>query len=154
MRKILIILLSFIPLVAIGQSISVSNILKVAKMDRESFEIYAMDKGFVFYEFEENVNIKGLRMFRGGYGSEEYLSNYSKYFGYKHATNYQMRNTKRLSSIYKELKTLGFKLVDSKGLENDSYGMQYEKNYERGTKEELNIYIKSDWVEIAYSMSK
>ena len=49
--KKLILLLLFIPLVAIGQSISVSNILKVAKMDRESFEIYAMDKGFVLSIF-------------------------------------------------------------------------------------------------------
>ena len=144
----------FIPLVAIGQSISVSNILKVAKMDRESFEIYAMDKGFVFNEFEEDEDFKGLRMFKGEYGSEEYLTNYSKYFWYKHSANYQTANTKRLSSIYKELKTLGFKLVDSKGLENDSYGFQYVKNYERGTKEVLNINIKSDWVEIGYKVRK
>ena len=152
--KKLILLLLYIPLVAIGQSISVSNILKVAKMDRESFEIYAMDKGFVFNEFEEDEDFKGLRMFKGEYGSEEYLTNYSKYFFYKYSTNYQTRNTKRLSSIYKELKTLGFKLVDSKGLENDSYGYQYVKNYERGTKEELDIYIKSDWVEIGYQVRK
>jgi hypothetical protein len=151
--KKLILLLLFIPLVAIGQSISVSNILKVAKMDRESFEIYAMDKGFVFHKVEEDEHIKGLIMFKGGYGGE-YLSNYSKFFGNKHSTNYQTYNTKRLSSIYKELKTLGFKLVDSKGLENNSDGFQYEKNYQRGTKEGINIYIKSDWVEIAYSVRK
>ena len=151
--KKLILLLLFIPLVAIGQSISVSNILKVAKMDRESFEIYAMDKGFVFHKVEEDEHIKGLTMFKGGYGGE-YVSNYSKFFGDKHSTNYQTYNTKRLSSIYKELKTLGFKLVDSKGLENDSYGYQYVKNYERGTKEELDIYIKSDWVEIGYQVRK
>ena len=153
MKKLILILL-FIPLVAIGQSISVSNILKVAKMDRESFEIYAMDKGFVFYEFTDDEDVKGLRMSRGEYESVEYLSNYSKFGWYKHSANYQTANTKRLSSIYKELKTLGFKLVDSKGLENDSNGMQYAKNYERGTKEELNIYIKSYWVEIAYSVRK
>jgi len=152
MKKLLLLLL-FIPLVAIGQSISVSNILKVAKMDRESFEIYAMDKGFVFHKVEEDEHIKGLTMFKGGYGGE-YLSNYSKFFGDKHSINYQTYNTKRLSSIYKELKTLGFKLVDSKGLENNSDGFQYEKNYQRGTKEGINIYIKSDWVEIAYSVRK
>ena len=149
MKKLILILL-FIPLVAIGQSISVSNILKVAKMDRESFEIYAMDKGFVFHKVKEDEDIKGLTMYRGGNGSFEYLSNYSKYFSYKYAANYQTSNTKRLSTIYKELKTLGFKLVDSKGLENSSDGFQYEKNYQRGTKESLNIYIKSDWVEIGY----
>ena len=153
MKKLILILL-FIPLVAIGQSISVSNILKVAKMDRESFEIYAMDKGFVFNEFEEDENFKGLSMFKGEYGSEEYLTNYSKYFWYKQSVNYQTANTKRLSSIYKELKTLGFKLVDSNGVENDSYGFQYVKNYERGTKEVLNINIKSDWVEIGYKVRK
>ena len=152
MKKLILILL-FIPLVAIGQNISVSNILKVAKMDRESFEIYAMDKGFVFHKVEEDEHIKGLTMFKGGYGGE-YLSNYSKFYLYKHSTNYQTYNTKRLSSIYKELKTLGFKLVDSKGLENNSNGFQYEKNYQRGTKEGINIYIKSDWVEIAYSVRK
>ena len=153
MKKLLLLLL-FIPLVAIGQNISVSNLLKVAKMDRESFEIYAMDRGFVFENVKEDEDIKGLTMFRGGPGSEEYLSNYSKYFSYKYAANYQTSNTKRLSSIYKELKTLGFKLVDSKGRENDSDGFQYEKNYERGTKELLNIYIKSDWVEIGYNLRK
>ena len=65
MKKLLLLLL-FIPLVAIGQSISVSNILKVAKMDRESFEIYAMDKVFVFNEFEEDEDFKGLRIIEIG----------------------------------------------------------------------------------------
>ena len=87
-------------------------------MDRESFEIYAMDKGFVFNEFEEDENFKGLRMFRGGYGREEYLTNYSKFYSYKYSTNYQTANTKRLSSIYKELKTLGFDVLTTVG-END-----------------------------------
>jgi hypothetical protein len=151
--KKLILLLLFIPLVAIGQNISVSNILKVAKMDRESFEIYAMDRGFVFHKVEEDEDIKGLVMFRGDIGSEEYLSNHSKYFGYKSYSCYQTYNTKRLSSIYKELKTLGFKLVDSKGLEKDSDGYQYVKNYKRGTKEMLDIYIKSDCVFIDYIRS-
>ena len=116
-------------------------------MDGESFEIYAIDKGFAFYEFEEDDDIKGLIMVKGEIGSEEYLTNYSIYFWFKYAANYQTANTNRLSSIYKELKTLGFKLVDSKGLKN---GSQYVKNYERGTKEELKIFIKSDWVEISY----
>jgi hypothetical protein len=121
--------------------------IKVAKMDRESFEIYAMDKGFEFFEFKEDDDTKGLIMVKGEYGSEEFLTNYSIFFWLKYAVVYQTANTNRLSSIYKELKTLGFKLVDSEALKN---GSQYKKNYERGTKEELDIYIESDWVEISY----
>ena len=154
MKNIFYTLVLLISFASFGQNIYVSDLLKVAKMDRESFEIYTMDRGFVFNELQENENFKGLAMFRGDAGSEEYLTNYSKFYSYKYSTNYQTANPKRLSSIYKELKTLGFKLVDSKGLENHSNGFQYEKNYERGTKEVLNIYIKSDWVEIGYSVRK
>ena len=39
--KKLIVLLLFFPLVSFGQ-ISISDLIKVAKMDRESFEIYAL----------------------------------------------------------------------------------------------------------------
>ena len=56
--KKLILLLLFIPLVSFGQ-ISISDLIKVGKMDMESFEIYALEKGYRFEDLQNtDSNIK------------------------------------------------------------------------------------------------
>ena len=146
----------FLSSVGFGQ-ISMSQLIKVAKMDKETFEIYAMDRGFNFSNLDDHEGVKGLIMLKkSGAYNYELLTSYSKYFKFKYASNYQFSRTDkdRLLSIYKELKALGFKLGNSRvidGDQDDEDVYRYEKNYERGD-ESINIYIKSDKVKILYKM--
>jgi hypothetical protein len=129
--------------VAYGQ-VSIQELISVSKMDSEGFEIYAMNKGFSFHNLKNNENTEGIAMFNGKIGNERYLIWYSKYFNDKYASNYQTANTSELVELYKEIGSLGFKL-DSR----QERGEFYNKSYSRG-KEKLEIFIKTNWVEISY----
>ena len=144
MNKLLFIF-SFLCSVTYGQ-ISIQELISVSKMDSEGFEIYAMSKGFSFYELDNKENAKGITMFKGEYGNERYLTWYSKYFNEKNHSNYQTGNTSELQKLFKELGALGFKLEDRSQF--DGY---YTKDYSRRGKENVAIFIRPDWVEIGYS---
>tara|TARA_B110000046_G_scaffold120986_1_gene127603 strand:+ start:396 stop:839 length:444 start_codon:yes stop_codon:yes gene_type:complete len=146
--KLLFFLFSFLCSVAYGQ-ISIQELISESKMDSEGFEIYALNKGFSFYKLVNDEDFKGIAMFNGGEdGNERYLIWYSKFFNDKNHSSYQTANTSELEKLYKELGSLGFKL-DRRG----EFEEFYTKDYSRG-KENVAIFIKTDWVEIAYSSSE
>ena len=151
--KKLILLLIFIPLVSFGQ-ITISDIIKVGKMDLESFEIYALEKGFRFdnIENEEENNLYGLTMSKVEGQRTEYLSYYQKFFGVAdRAVNYQGPVQEKLVSIYKELKSLGYEMHGMS--ESESNGKTYfGKEYIKNGYETIYILISHDdlTVEINY----
>ena len=152
MKNIFLILL-FIPLVSYGQ-ISISDLIKVGKMDLESFEIYALEKGFRFNKIEndEEDNLYGLGMKKPDGQRTEYLTNYQKYYGdAARAVNYQGPIQEKLVSIYKELKSLGFEMYDMSEYENDGK-TYFLKEYIKNGGEEITIYIFPDGLtcEISY----
>tara|TARA_A100001035_G_scaffold277331_1_gene273957 strand:- start:3485 stop:3949 length:465 start_codon:yes stop_codon:yes gene_type:complete len=143
--KKLILLLLFIPLVSFGQ-ISISDLIKVGKMDMESFEIYALEKGYRFEDLQNTDSNKGLKMKKSNGSRAEFLTLYS---------NPSLVNVKykgpvqeRLVSKYKELKSLGFKIYRTFEWNDEKI---YVKEYERsGPKnyvtERLQIEIYSDGI--------
>ena len=150
--KKLILLLLFIPLFSFGQ-ISISDMIKVGKMDRESFEIYALEKGYRFEKITNEENYDGLTMSISGGKRTEYLSQYSKWPGRSFNVSYQGPAQERLSSIYKELRSLNFVLVNTavKKFDGDESGT-YVKTYKKGDKESVIIYVFEDGMtcEIGY----
>ena len=147
MKNLLLILLVFVCNIVFSQT-TITELINVAKMDSESFEIYAMNKGYSFNKFTDNEYIQGISMFQGEYGSEKYLTKYTNFFGEKNTSNYQTANTNELSKLYIELDTLGFK-ISWKGQRKENF----VKEYTRGN-EFLNIYIKQNWLEIGYHSGK
>jgi hypothetical protein len=147
MKNLLLILLVFVCNIAFSQT-TITQLINVAKMDSESFEIYAMNKGYRFYEYLDKEDAQGISMFQGEYGTEKYLIKYLEFFGKKNSVNYQTANTNELSKLYIELDALGFKL-NWKGQRDENF----VKEYTRGN-ESLNIFIKQNWLEIGYNSGK
>ena len=147
---------------------SIKNLISMSKLNIENFEIYAIDKGYSFYEYDKHNdtinNFIGKRYVlsmtnNGEYGNERYIAliRYEKYAfgkpsGIDIKVNYQTAYLNELNQIYNELKSLGFNLYTS---ENDG---SYNKYYSRTLKNNLgeNIYdyvvikISKDWLEIIY----
>ena len=138
--KKLILLLLFIPLVSLGQ-ISISDLIKVAKMDRESFEIYALENGYSYSNKKVEDEMEYLGMDKGSGYNYKILTHYTKYGPFSYASNY-VGPQEGLVNIYKELKNLGFTLDDAKESfvsEKRYYLKSYIKNDEL-----VNIYIYTD----------
>ena len=151
MKKLLLLLL-FIPLVSFGQ-ISISDIIKVGKMDLESFEIYALEKGFRHNKIDKTEDsFYGLEMKKSDGIRTEYLTNYQKYgISNRRAAIYQGPIQERLVSIYKELKSLGYEMHGMS--ESESNGKTYfGKEYIKNGYETIYILISHDdlTVEINY----
>ena len=149
--KKLILLLLFIPLVSFGQ-ISISDLIKVGKMDMESFEIYALEKGYRFEDLQNKDSYKGLKMKKSNGSRTEFLTLYLDH----NIVNVKYKGPvqERLVSIYKELKSLGFK-IDRTFEWNDE--KIYVKEYSRSGPQnswrdllEINIYSDGIYCEIHY----
>ena len=138
--KKLIVLLLFIPLVSFGQ-ISISDLIKVAKMDGESFEIYALENGYSYGNKKVEDEMEYLEMNKGSGSNYKILTHYRKFASYSYASNYAGPQ-EGLVNIYKELKNLGFTLYDAKESfvnEERYYLKSYRKNDEL-----VDIYIYTD----------
>ena len=95
MKKL--ILLLFIPLISLssfGQG-EVTQLMRIAKMDLEKFEVFAIDNNYKFDNFDDDENVRGLSMVRGYGDQPEYLTVYEKLYTYKYASGYQGGNHKK-----------------------------------------------------------
>ncbi len=144
MKKIMFLFLLILSTnISIGQ-ISIQELIQIGNMDSETFEIFAIDRGYSFYKFHNNTNYKGIMMTKVEGGTTRYIACYSLFYSSDKVSNYQTSNINELKSIYQELKKIGFVLESSEDV--DGF---YNKVYNRG-KESIRVYIKSDWVEIGY----
>ncbi len=120
-------------------------------MDLEKFEVFAFENNYKFEKFHDEENVRGLSMVRG-YGKQtEYLTVYEKLYNYKYGSVYQGGKQKRLPTIYKELKKLGFKLFNTSNFKSSNESIPYLKEYKRGAKELINVFIFEDGVTIEMS---
>jgi hypothetical protein len=145
--KLLLLIFSLSCSVALGQ-ISIQELISVSKMDSESFEIYALKKGFNFYRLKNDEHTKGIGMqqFISEKEITRYLFCYSKFFDVRYHSNYQTSQTNELQKLYQDLGLLGFKLVDRREFED-----RYVKSYSRGN-ETVSIHIYHDWIEVGYTI--
>ena len=152
MKKL--ILLLFIPLISLssfGQG-EVTQLMRIAKMDLEKFEVFALENNYKFKKFDDKESYRGLSMVRGTGDQTEYLTVYDKFFEFKYSSSYQAGKQKRLPNIYQELEKLGFKLVDMSNYSSSKSEVNsYRKQYKRGNKEFMTIHIMDDGVTIEMS---
>ena len=83
----------------------------------------------------------------------EYLSNYLKYgFEGERKATYQGPMQERLTSLYKEIKSLGFEVSEMYEYKADNEKNYFVKDYKKNDYEEIIIYIFPDGltVEINY----
>ena len=142
MKTTLLFLSVFLSAICYSQ-ITVSDLIKVAQMDRESFEIYAMSLDFKFNRIHEGLEINGLHMQRGN----TLLKHYTEYFGESNVATYVTDKEKDVLKWYQELKVLGFELMDTgKAEATEAYKKEYLKMNEK-----VVIYVDTDFVQMTYS---
>ena len=111
--KIKILLTLLISTISYAQ-ISLNDMKSILKMDYDSFETFAMNKGFVFNKIckndEECVNYG-----KGKGDKTKYITLYTKLSKslYKKKVNYQTYNETEYLLIKKQMKEQGFRLLDS-----------------------------------------
>ena len=147
MKTTLLFLSVFLSVSLFGQ-ITVSELIKIAQMDRESFELYALNNGYEFHKAGETENQSKIIMVKGQKPKEVYLYHADRYFSKRYHSLYDTYNKKDLGLWYFQLEELGFILTNK-----EFVGSTYAKDYTRG-KETISIYQKKENLEIAYSMDK
>ena len=138
--KKLILLLLFIPLVSFGQ-ISISDLIKVAKMDRESFEIYALENGYSYGKSTKDGIFESLEMKKGSGYNFKFLEHITKIESMPYKSTYTGPQ-EGLVNIYKELKNLGFTVDKTQEILYDD-GSKYFKSYIKND-ELVELYITAD----------
>ena len=113
---------------------SLSEIIKVNKMDMDQFETYAISKGYEFHKFQKDENYNGQSYVKGTGKSTKYLTLYDSYFSYGTNVTYQTSSSTELLNIKNQLKSLGFNFFNS-GTSGESQYKEY-----KNSKYELSIY--------------
>ena len=155
MKKLILLLLfvqsfSYSQDISLGQ-ISISELIKVAKMDRESFEIYALENGYSYNNKIVKDEMESLRMNKGSGSNYKLLEHFTKFGPSSYASSY-FGPQEGLVNIYKELKNLGFTLDDAKEL-FISEERHYLKSYIKNDKF-VDIYISTDGYDLSIHYSE
>ena len=123
--------------------ISVSQLIRIDKMDMESFEIYAIEQGYTFNKVIDSELEEGLLFLKYDKytGITRYLSKFSKWYSAKSHSSYNAHdNNSELSSIYRSLKELGFKLSET---EYNKHGADLIKTYVKG-EAEIRVFVTKE----------
>jgi len=132
---------------------TVSEMIRVYKMDMDQFETFAISKGYEFYRFERNEEkYNGICYIKGVGNETKYITHHDKYFSYGSHVNYQTGNTNEILNLKKQIKSLGYKLFNSSFIKNN-----IKEEIYRNTTFELVIYThppndeyNSVWYEIGF----
>ena len=153
MKRLLVLLL--IPLFSLssfGQKID--QLIKISK-DLETFEIYALENGYEFHRMQAKSGLSFQKVtiinHRSLETKTEYLSSIFTNDDDSSFITYQGQGQEELPDIYRELKKLGFKLVNTEAVElfksvdivDDDIDW-YVKEYSRGDTEKISVYIASN----------
>jgi hypothetical protein len=145
-----------------GQSFSLSELIKMSKMDVEGFDTYVTSKGFVFLHDNNDENVTGvtygLNPSRSANGTaDKYITLYSKYFEeFKNCIVYQstqFQNKTEYSKIKSQIKLLGFIFIESKvvpDLNGANDGISFNKFVYRKGKSEVALYGTSSGFELGF----
>ena len=132
------------PVLCFGQEISLKELISIANMDSESFEIYVMNKGYEFNELKKRSDKEGITV-REGITMDSFKKNimryitwYSKFYDFKRASMYTTYSKSELINIYNELKSLNFELLE-RIEKDDTYIKRYESS---DSKKEVKIIVK------------
>ena len=125
-----------------------TELIQVAKMDRESFEIYAIDKGYSYYDILITDKINSLVVKRNEWG-QEFLRHNTKH---RNATlaSHETSRVCLLPRWYSNLEAIGFRLNDTREFQG-AYVKVYTKEKTNLPKEDFTIYIREDSIQIDYN---
>jgi hypothetical protein len=147
----------FFALTSFGQSFSISELIKMAKMDVDTFDSYVTSKGFAFHLEENDNDVQGLEYAfeiskKDLLRAEKFITLYQRYFNYRYAIHYQTLSKKEYVNIKNQIKVLGFKLKDSGIYEDDDGTASTHFEYIKGNAT-ISIFADYKTYEINYMVS-
>lgn len=129
-------------------------------MDTDSFDTYVSSKGFTYLKNKtENRYVGvtyGLNSNQDGNGrADKYISLFTEYYNYKYAITYQssLQSSfkKEYSNIKKQIKSLGFKLIDT-GTTTGDNNLEFNSFVYKKGKAEVNLFTSLSGFEITYTV--
>lgn len=139
-----------------GQTFSMLELIKMSKMNPESFDTYVSKKGFVFTGEVNSNNFDGIQYaleYNPDYKTAmKFITLYSRYNNSYFGINYQTLSNSDYVKIKEQIKTLGFKFKESR-----SYSDQNEKPFncfvysKYRSAGEIIIYSSVDNYQITYT---
>jgi hypothetical protein len=116
MKYIFSLLLIFSFNISFGQ-MTVSEMMRVYKMDLDQFETYSISKGFQFLEVTSNENYFGHKYGKGPGKNTKYLTLYTNFFKHGKYLTYQTSNSNEYLNFKNDLKSKGFIVSSTKSFE-------------------------------------
>lgn len=139
-----------------SQSFSLSDLIKMAKMDDDEFDTFVSSKKFVFLEEKSGRDINGVtyayqpNQFGNG-KANKFVTLYSRFYGKLWHISYQTLDNIEYSKIKSQIKPLGFKFIESK-IEKGDDGEQFNFfKYIKG-KSTITLYVSLNKYEINYTV--
>lgn len=148
--KFKFLLLFFISTINYAQ-ITLNDMKTIIKMDFDSFETFAMKRGFSYQEIEETDALEKVVYMKGRGEKTKYITLYKKYFDFnKKNVVYQTDNQNEYLLFKKQLKEQGFSLFDTYQFEEK--GVLFKKY--RDKKYELTLATgKNETNTVTYEIS-
>lgn len=99
-----------------GQSFSLPELVRMSKMNVESFDSYVTSRGYVFLEQEKDEYVEGVNYGLNPDTSDKsratkFITLHSIYYNFKYHIYYQTSNKSEYVRIKEQIKSLGFKLM-------------------------------------------
>lgn len=142
-----------------GQNFSMPELIKMSKMDTDTFDTYVTSRGFVFFEEENKKNVEGVsyalnisRIDKSK--ASKFITLYQIYYDSRYSISYQTSNRQEYLNIKSQIKNLGFRLENSKvfngEIKNGSSANHFE--YKKG-KATIDLYAGSTNFEIDFELN-
>ena len=89
---------------------TMSEVMKIYKMDFDQFETYATNKGYQLKKFDRDEDVNGIVYVKGVGKQTKYLKLYDKFYSWGNTFDYETNNLTEVSNIKNQSINLGFKL--------------------------------------------
>ena len=138
-----------------GQSFSLTDLIKMSKMNVDDFDTYVTAKGYAFHEEIDETNRQGV-----GYAynldsytlkATKFIELYQRHYNNRYFIYYQTLDKKEYLNIKNQIKALGFTLKDTSVFKSDNGKVSNNFVYRKG-KAEIDIYARYNSFEINYGV--
>jgi hypothetical protein len=136
-RLFILSLLLFTFSITLAQSFSLPDLIKMAKMDEDSFDTFVSSKGFVYSDSDKNESVVSITyaLFPNPNvvdKAKKFITFYSKYIDktgvdFKYFVTYQTSDNSEFIKIKNQSKIQGFKFRGSNSLGDNTILFTYDK---------------------------
>lgn len=145
----------FFTTTSLGQSFTLPELIKMSKMNVDDFDTYVTSKGFVFEGADNEDQTEGvsyaLNLNISNSKASKFIGLYERHYDDKYYIHFQTIDKNEYINIKNQIKTLGFKLKNSRIFTTDEGKVVNRFLYIKG-KSEITIYVDGKSFEVNYKV--